>query len=215
MYSVVDLIKKGIMTGKFLPGQRLNEIELAKEFGVSRTPVREALRELVANGLLEYERRKGIRVKRYTLAEIRQVYEVWSELEAIAARLAATRRDDVGLAKLRDNLNEQRKMVLNGNMDWKYIELNDGFHLIIVQMTQNQFFYRVLRNIRELVRLYRLGSVGCLGRLKESFEEHMRIYEAIRDRDPEAAYNMAFVHVRNAFAYIEKREEVQELGRAL
>lgn len=207
MKDVAELIKRGIMMGKFLPGQRLNEADLAMEFGVSRTPVREALRELVASGLLEYERHKGIRVKRYTLSEIRHIYEVWSELEAISARLAASRIDELSLKEIERVLRKQEGIVMRGEMSWDYIELNDEFHLIIARSTGNPYLFKMLSNMRELMRLYRLGSPGCLGRLGESFEEHKRIFEAIKNRDPEEAYASAFTHVRNAFAYIERRGE--------
>lgn len=213
--DVAELIKRGIMTGKFLPGQRLNEVDLASEFGVSRTPVREALRELVAAGLLEYEKHRGIRVKRYTLSEIRHIYEIWSELEAIAARLAASRIDGVSLDEIEKVLEKQRKLVLQGEMSWRYIELNDEFHLIIARSTGNPFLLKMLSNMRELMRLYRLGSPGCLGRLRDSFEEHQRIFEAIKNRDPEGAYASAFTHVRNAFAYLEKYGESEGVARAL
>ncbi|MCS7233517.1 MAG: GntR family transcriptional regulator [Synergistetes bacterium] len=213
--DVVELIKRGIMTGKFLPGQRLNEADLASEFGVSRTPVREALRELVASGLLEYEKHKGIRVKRYTISEVRHIYEIWSELEAIAARLAASRVDEATLNELQRILEKQKKLVLQEEISWRYIELNDEFHLVIARSTQNPFLYKMLSNMRELMRLYRLGSPGCLGRLRDSFEEHYRIFEAIRNRDPEGAYASAFTHVRNAFAYLEKYVESEGVARAL
>ncbi|MBC7331234.1 MAG: GntR family transcriptional regulator [Synergistetes bacterium] len=215
MKDIAELIKRGIIMGKFLPGQRLNEADLAVEFGVSRTPVREALRELVACGLLEYEKHKGIRVKRYTLSEIRYIYEVWSELEAIAARLSASRIDEASLRRMKDVLDKQERLVRLGEINWDYIELNDEFHLVIASSTQNPYLLKMLSNMRELMRLYRLGSPGCLGRLKDSFEEHKRIFEAIKNRDPEGAYASAFTHVRNAFAYLENRG-VSEIGvRAL
>lgn len=215
MKDLAELIKSGIMSGRFLPGQRLSEAELAAEFGVSRTPVREALRELVSAGLLEYERHKGIRVKRYTLSEIKHIYEVWSELEAIAARLSASRRDEASLREIEEVLRKQERLVVHDEISWRYIELNDKFHLIIARSTGNPFLLKMLSSMRELMRLYRLGSPGCLGRLKDSFEEHTRIFEAIRNRDPEGAYASAFTHVRNAFAYLERYGEGEMNVRAL
>lgn len=134
---IISAIRLGVTEGLLVPGQRLVEADLTRRFGVSRGPVREALRRLVAEGLLTHERNKGISVRQLTRKEISDLYKIRERLQALAARLAA---ENIGKEGRKAVLREMRAEAMKASKasDWhRYFDLNDRCHAVIVEMSDN------------------------------------------------------------------------------
>lgn len=186
---VVDVVRErlraAILAGELAPGTRLSVPELARHLQVSRSPVREAVLRLVAEGLaVEYSRR-GVEVARLALADLLELYEVRGALESVAAGLAAERMTGPDLAALRGVLDAQGAAA---TLDPRgFCELGVRFHEIIVQTCGNA---RLARHAEQLAREMRLAAPLMLetpAHLRRSHEEHRAIEHALRQRDGPAA----------------------------
>jgi DNA-binding GntR family transcriptional regulator len=204
-------IRSRILTGEIEVGSRLRQERLAAEFGVSRTPIREALRKLQASGIVEVEPNRGAIVRGATAREIREAYEVRAELEGLAAELATTRIDDAQLQEL--HAAQQlfgrsiAKLVAGGvanggsnDANGEWTRANDMFHGVIQEAAANK---RLAGIVRELHRAFPRGLTwAALSRssrlLEQNVEEHHAILEAIEVRDAVEARRCMVEHVRHA-----------------
>ena len=172
---VCEHIRDAIINGVFAPGERLMEIQMADEMGVSRTPVREAIRKLEMEGFVVMLPRRGTYVSNMSIRDINDVYEIRISLDTLAAGLAAERISDEELEEL------QRLLVKVGNA----IEEND--------MAKN-----IINNLREQITVIRGVSMRYPGRLKDTQEEHRRLVESIAARNVEKSQEAARIHLENA-----------------
>jgi DNA-binding GntR family transcriptional regulator len=183
-----------IVAGRLLPGVRLDEQELATRFGVSRTPVREALRQLAAEGLAEARPRRGVVVSFPTPERLAEMFEVMAELEAACARFAALRMtvqerrsldalhvEGAGLVRLSDLLG--------------YEALNLEFHQAIYRGSHNVFLEQTALSVRSRLMPFRRAQFRVLGRLASSHAEHALVVEAIQRGDGECAYRAMRAHM--------------------
>jgi DNA-binding GntR family transcriptional regulator len=212
-----------VLAGEFASGERLRQESLASEFGVSRTPVREALRKLQAGGVVELEPNRGAVVRGPTAREVREAYEVRAELEGLAAELAATRIRDDDLRRLRDaqalfgrsvkTLLQWKRRHESGPPPEKahreWIDGNDLFHLAILEASGNERLRSTLADLhtsfpRDLTWIV-LGESSHL--LEENVAQHARILDAIERREPEAARRLMAEHIRNAGDLVTRRFE--------
>jgi DNA-binding GntR family transcriptional regulator len=215
-------IQARVLSGEFASGSRLRQESLATEFGVSRTPVREALRKLQAAGIIQLEPRRGARVRGPSAREVREAYEVRAELEGLAAALASTRIRDDELRRLREAqaLFEESSARLRSwkeraqgspppqaHADW--IRGNDLFHLVILEAAGNQRLAATLTDLhqsypRDLTWIV-LGESSHL--LEENVAQHAAVLEAIEARDAEEARQRMVDHVLRAGDLVVRRFE--------
>ena len=189
-------IRDQILAGELTGGQRLREDDLATMIGVSRTPIREALRSLVAEGLLRYERNRGVSVESWTLKDLEEVYELRAILEPHAASLAAKsgELDINNLAQLADEMDDA---VAQRRPDVALItEINNRFHNTIAIGSANQRLQMVLNSIVQVPTVRRTFALYSPDDLKRSAAHHREIYEALRTGDPVWAESVMRAHMR-------------------
>jgi DNA-binding GntR family transcriptional regulator len=188
------ILEEEIASGMLQPGTRLEEVALAERFGVSRTPIREALRLLSASGLIELRPRRGAVVASLSTDRILEMFEVMAEMEATSARLAATRMTQKERVALQQQHLVCGKVGATGDGD-DYYEQNARFHDLIYRGAHNQFLYDEVRRLRRRLQPYRRLQLRLQGRIEASFDEHTDITEAIVARDVQAAAEAMRRHV--------------------
>ncbi len=202
--SVYQKLRDHIVFGHLQPGERLAEKQLAAQMGVSRTPVREAIFRLEREGLIQVLPRQGAMVRRLSLEEARQVYEVRALLEGLAAQLAARNRPADTLAELRQVLDASRQ-VMAAQDTRELIRHNNRFHDLIVEMAGNQVLHTILSQLRSQVNLLRITLWSVFpGRSEQTLAEHESIYAALAAGDEEGAQAAAQAHIANSWAVLHK-----------
>lgn len=216
--SLVDIvaarIEDAIINGTLEPGSRLSEQALASSLGVSRGPLREAIRRLEGRKLLERTPNIGVRVAELSLADLNELLQVREAMEGLACALAATNMSDADIAHLRELLktHEKQKSVREGT--GYYQESKDyDFHFRIVTGSGNQrLIQMLLGDLYYLLRVYRYRSSTKPGRAKQALKEHKAIVAALAKRDPEAAEQAMRAHLRNARRYVEAQLAAEQTG---
>lgn len=194
---VFESLREAIITGKLGPSERLMEIQLAEEMGVSRTPVREAIRKLELEGLVVMIPRKGAYVAGLSIRDITDVFEIRRALEGLAAELAAERSTDGELEEMERFLVKISEEIEQGDLP-KVIETDTDFHTLIYKASRNTRLSQIINNLREQIQRSRTTSLSYPGRMKIALEEHRKMVEAISSRDGELARNLAQEHIENA-----------------
>jgi len=190
-------IRGDILEGRFKPGERLVEDRLSAELGVSRVPVREALRGLSMEGLVRLEPNRGATVIEVTPELVRELVEVRTLLEALNARLAARRHDPKIVALLQDTLRRGNEAAQSGTSE-ELARLNAEFHERLAEASRNSVLSDIMRSLRERTSL--AFSINGRARAREDWREHAGILAAVIDGDEEMAALLASRHVRNAAA---------------
>jgi DNA-binding GntR family transcriptional regulator len=180
--KIREMIRKGVL----IRGQRIIEAELCEQIGVSRTPLREALRVLESEGLVELFPHKGVHIRQPSMNEIQEMFEVMGVLEGTCARLAAQRMTAAGWRKI-ERLHRKLETHYAAGDREKYIVANNLFHALVQELAGNRVLDDIVRRLREKVALYRHQQIYENRRLDESMGEHRDILEALRRRDPHAA----------------------------
>jgi DNA-binding GntR family transcriptional regulator len=183
-----------IVRGVLAPGASLDETEIAKRFNVSRTPVREALRQLVASGLVEARAHRGAVVARPSLERLTGMFEAMAELEALCAGLAAQRMTPVERQRLEAIHEELRHLSHAGNPE-RFHEVNERFHNAIYAGAHNAYIAEITLATRVRVQPFRRAQFRNLGRLAKSHAEHDRVVVAILRGDKVGAANAMRAHI--------------------
>lgn len=195
--TVAEAIRTAILSGHFKPGERLIEDRLAEEFAVSRNPIREAIRMLASEGLIEVTARRGAMVASLSPQEAEELLEVRATLEAANARLAARRRDPVVLRQLEAILAHGTEAIAAGRVA-ELPKLNDDFHSGLARAGHNRVLSDMMRTLRDrsapLFRGYGLDFA------RATWDEHAGILTAVIAGDTELAPLLAYRHVLNAGA---------------
>jgi DNA-binding GntR family transcriptional regulator len=189
-----EQIEERIVVGEYAPGYRLDEVEIAKAFGVSRTPIREALIQLASAGLVESRPRRGSVVAEVTPRRLQEMFEVMAELEAFCARLAAARATDQERQAL-VSAHEACQRALKVKDPDAFYRLNEKFHLALYAACGNAFLTEQATQLQRRVRPYRRLQLRLPGRLKSAFGEHAEVVDAIVRRDSAAAAAKVRAHV--------------------
>jgi DNA-binding GntR family transcriptional regulator len=204
---VAERIEAAIISGQLEPGSRLSEQGLAASLGVSRGPLREAIRRLEGRKLLERTPNIGVRVAALSLKDLNEVLQVREALEGMACRLAAQNMTDSEIAELKGLLgkHEQQKSVREGK--GYYQESKDfDFHFRIVTGSRNERLSQILLgDLYYLLRVYRYKSSTKPGRAMEALKEHKAIVSALERHDADAAEQSMREHLRNARRYVEEQ----------
>ncbi|MBD5543217.1 MAG: GntR family transcriptional regulator [Lachnospiraceae bacterium] len=201
---VFKTLRQGILTGELKPGERLMEIHLANRLGVSRTPIREAIRKLELEGLVTMIPRRGAEVAQITEKNLQDVLEVRRELDAFAAKLACQRMDEEQRAELKEAAAAFEKAV--ETKDATVIAKADvAFHDIILKSAGNDRLSQLVNNLAEQVYRYRFEYVKDKTSHNRLIEEHRNIYNSIVERDEEAAAAAVGMHVDNQEKFIKEQ----------
>jgi DNA-binding GntR family transcriptional regulator len=181
-----ERLAQEIMDGRLLPGTRLEEVFLAARFGVSRTPVREALRHLAATGLVQKRPHRGVVVTSITRVQLEQMFEAMAELEAVAARLAALRMSAAEYRALRQ-MHEQSIELVRRADHRGYEAFNRAFHARLYDGSHNDEIVALTRSMRRRVAPFRRAQFLVPGRLAASFSEHAQVVEHVLAGEGDAA----------------------------
>lgn len=194
---VFDSLREAIIQGHLKPGERLMEMQLAEEMGVSRTPVREAIRKLELEGFVVMIPRKGAYVSSISVKDIVDVFEVRAALEGLAAGLAAERITDEELDKLERLLVRITEISDKDELE-DVVDIDTEFHDLIYRACRNERLVQIITHLREQIQRFRTTSLAQPGRLRDALSEHRLIVEAISDRNIETAQALAREHIDNA-----------------
>lgn len=191
---IAEALEQLIFDGTFADGDRLDEVQLAERFDVSRTPVREALQRLALSGLVEAIPRRGVFVRQPGPVELIEMFEVMAELEAVCARLAATRISDAALRELHRTNERCNAAVAAQDADGYYRE-NERFHAILYRQSGNEFLEQECHRLHKRLQPFRRMQLRLRGRLKQSMGEHEGIVAALEAGDGDTAASAIRGHV--------------------
>ncbi len=190
-----------IIMGRLAPGVRLDEASLAKRFGVSRTPVREALGQLAVMGLVEGRPHRGVHVTSISSARMGQLFELMAEYEGACARMSAKRMSPSERRHL-ETIHEDSREAMRTGDEASYGRANDAFHEALYAGSHNDFLSDAARTTKQRLSPFRTAQFRQVGRLHRSFEEHGRVVEAILrgdQNDAEATIRDHVLYVNEAF----------------
>lgn len=192
---VYEELRMLIMTGQIKPGTRMMEIELAEGMGVSRTPVREAIRQLEKDNLVTIEPRRGAYVSDISAVDLEDMLIVREPLEGLATYLAAQNMSDEDIEVVR-KVNEQYEAALENKDTEQMIQSDTKFHNLITQGSGNQYLINILLELQEQVLRFRYIYFKSAKRAEEVVKEHRAILESISSRNAEAAENYCKEHIK-------------------
>ncbi len=189
-----EMLEREIVSGKIRAGERLEELDIANRFGVSRTPVREALMMLEAINLIERRPRKGAVVKGITLKRLLQMLEALAELEAVAGKLAARRGGTSEIAEIGAALQALEETEYRSNPD-AYYTANIRFHRAIYTASANNELMAMTEELAERMEPFLRTQHHSTGWIEKSRREHREILKAIESKDADAAHDLLLEHV--------------------
>ena len=193
---VFNTLRQGILTGELKPGERLMEIHLANKLGVSRTPIREAIRKLELEGLVTMIPRRGAEVAQITEKSLRDVLEVRRALDALSVELACDRINDEELAALGKACESFEKAVSTGDPK-KIAQADVEFHNIIVKAAGNTRLVQLINNLSEQMYRYRFEYIKDVSTHEQLIAEHRILVDCIRNKDKATAAKTAKLHIDN------------------
>uniref|UniRef100_UPI0040574006 GntR family transcriptional regulator n=1 Tax=Agathobacter sp. TaxID=2021311 RepID=UPI0040574006 len=193
---VFNTLREAILKGDLKPGERLMELQLAAKLGVSRTPIREAIRMLEQEGLAVTTPRKGAEVAKMTLKDMEDVLEIRASLDELASQVASERITEEQLVRLKERKQDFEISLKSGNV--KLIaEADVKFHDVIYEATNNPKLVSMLNNLREQIYRYRIEYLKETENYPTLIKEHEVIYQSLLARDKNAALKATIVHVEN------------------
>jgi len=198
---VFENLRGAIVEGKLKPGQRLMEVQLAEQLGVSRTPVREAIRKLELEGLVVMLPRKGAYVANMSLKDVIDVLEIRASLEGLAASLSAERITDEDINTLETIVEEFENNVDESNVE-ALLKKDVEFHECIFKSTNNEKLHQLINSLWEQVYRFRVTYVSDYDSTVNIVEEHKMILDAIKRGDSEMAKKYAMEHIQKAENFI-------------
>ena len=192
--EVAELLRQRIFARELEPGSWIDELRIAEELGISRTPLREALKVLAAEGLVTMKVRRGAYVTEVSEKDLRDVYHLLALLESDAARVVAERATDAQLAALQTQHNDLEAAV--GDRD-RFFEINEAFHQQLLILSDNKWRSQMVADLRKVMKLNRHHSLFKSGRIEQSLAEHQGIVQALLARQPELAAQRMSAHFTN------------------
>ena len=198
--QIKDRLLQEIMAGGYAPGSRIVETRVARELGTSQAPVREALRDLEALGVIEISAFRGARVRHPSKAELLEAYEIRAELESLGARLAQPRMSGADFEELQGYVEEMQRAADAGDTHAEAVA-DVAFHARVIQISNNHTLERIWRHLEPLSRTYITLQVPGVNR-RHIANLHVPILEALRSGDPkltDAAYHTHFEQAGNMF----------------
>ncbi|WP_394234759.1 GntR family transcriptional regulator [Niallia oryzisoli] len=198
--QVYEYLHSKIVNGEIQPGERIVEESIAKETGISRSPIREAIRRLDSVGLVSVSPRGGVRVYRPTFSDFKYLYECRLSLESTAAHYAAIRINPIQKEQLSNLMNEMQQAVSKQEVD-HLRSLSTHFHNLIVQLSGNPYLDKMMKHLISHLTFYRNAVLNIPKRLEEGSDEHQAIGEAIIAQDPKAAEELMKLHIERDYQF--------------
>ncbi len=180
--KILETIREAILKGTLKPGEKVAEPELAERFGISRTPIREAFRQLESEGYLTVIPRKGAVVAALSEQDVQEFYAIKSTLEGYAAELAASRLSEKELEKL-ETINERLKQLAEEGDVKAFFRVHNEFHDLFVKAAGNSKLHELIQHLGMKFNRLRMASLSVEGRMGISVAEHERLIEAFRNQD--------------------------------
>lgn len=195
---VFNKLREDILSGKYQEHEELKEVAIGEELGVSRTPVREAFRQLELEGLIQIVPNKGAYVTGITAKDVKDIYMIRSYLEGMCARLVTEKIADEQLDELEENVYLASYHASKGHME-QMAELDNRFHHILYEACDSKMLQKLLQDFHEYVMRIRKKTLSTKERGIASNEEHRQIMEAIKAKNADEAERLANLHMNNAY----------------
>jgi DNA-binding GntR family transcriptional regulator len=192
--EVAELLRQRIFNRELTPGSWIDELKLAEEYGISRTPLREALKVLATEGLVTMKVRRGAYVTEISDSDLADVYHLLALLESDAAEVVATKATELQLRELEGLHQELEKAIDNRE---RFFEINEAFHMRMLEIANNRWRDQMVADLRKVMKLNRHNSLLKSGRLEESLAEHRAIMAALLARDASASARCMREHFRS------------------
>lgn len=192
--EVAELLRQRIYKRELEPGSWIDELKLAEEYGISRTPLREALKVLAAEGLVTMKVRRGAYVTEVSERDLAEVYHLLSLLESDAAGVVAAQATDAQLAELQALHAELETAVADRD---RFFAINERFHMRLLEIAGNRWRNQMVADLRKVMKLNRQHSLLKSGRIEESLAEHRAVMEALAKRDASSAVKRMQEHFAN------------------
>jgi DNA-binding GntR family transcriptional regulator len=195
--DVAELLRQRIFSRELQPGGWIDELKLAEQYGISRTPLREALKVLATEGLVTMKVRRGAYVTEVNDKDLRDVFHLMAVLEADAASAVAQIATDKQLQEL-DALHQQLEKAAKDRKDHiKFFTINEAFHIRLLEIADNKWACQMVADLRKVMKLNRAQSLLKSGRIEESLAEHSTIMDALKKRDAVAAQTAMRAHIES------------------
>jgi DNA-binding GntR family transcriptional regulator len=204
--EIANNLRELIMSGELQEGDKIKEDALCNSMGISKTPLREALRVLSVEGLIKLVPNRGSFVSTPTFEEIREMFDVMSVLEGICARAAAEKmsaKDLTTLEKLHNKLEKNFKR----KAQREYIRINNQYHAFVQELAGNRTLNQIVNGLRQKILLYRYQSLNLPARFEQSIQEHRELIEAFRKKDSKKAETLMRRHLKTQCDALEKLAE--------
>jgi DNA-binding GntR family transcriptional regulator len=193
--EIANNLREMIMSGELREGDKIKENELCDMMGISKTPLREALRVLSAEGLIRLIPNRGSYVTTPTFEEIKEMFDVMVALEGVCARTAVEKMSDQDFIKL-ENLHQKLEKNFERKDQKEYIRQNNLYHAFVQELAGNKTLNQIVNGLRQKILLYRFQSLNLPGRFEQSIEEHRILLTAFRNRNPKKAENLMKSHLK-------------------
>ncbi len=194
---IFERIRDDILYGKYEKGEKIVEAKLAEEFNVSRTPVREALKQLELDDLVENIPNRGVVVKGISKQDIVDIFTIRLAIEGIAVEWAIERMDQEDMQKIKEIYELMEFYTFKKDVK-KFAELNTKFHEAIYKATKSRYLENVLKNYQVFMKVVRYKSLEKPGRLEGALNEHKRIVDALMEKDVDRAKDVVIEHVKHS-----------------
>lgn len=192
--QVAELLRQRIFNRDLAPGSWIDELKIAEEFGISRTPLREALKVLATEGLITMKPRRGSYVTEVSEQDLRDVYHLLALLESDAAAVVAAEATDAQIEALFDLHRQLEQSVADAE---QFFKINEQFHMALLATANNRWRNQVVEDLRKVMKLNRHQSLLKTGRIDDSLHEHAAIMQALKARQPEQARQLMQAHFDN------------------
>ncbi|MEG0922759.1 MAG: GntR family transcriptional regulator [Comamonas sp.] len=192
--EVAEHLRQRIFAHQLVPGSWIDELKIAEEFGISRTPLREALKVLATEGLVTMKLRRGAYVTEVSQKDLLQVYHLLSLLESDASAELAKTASDAQISELQTLHDALEASVDNRD---EFFIANERFHMRVLEMLDNKWLSQMVADLRKVMKLNRHNSLFKSGRVEESLQEHRELMQALAARDADMAQRCVKLHFRN------------------
>ena len=192
--EVAELLRQRIFARELEAGSWIDELRIAQALGISRTPLREALKVLAAEGLVTMKVRRGAYVTEVSEKDLRDVYHLMALLESDAARIVASTANEAQIAQIKALQKELEEAVTPRD---RFFAINEAFHMYLLQIADNRWRDQMVADLRKVMKLNRHHSLLKEGRLEQSLAEHKEIVQALLSRQPELAAQKMSTHFMN------------------
>jgi len=200
--QIADMLREMIMTGDLKEGDKINENKLCSSIGVSKTPLREALRVLSVEGLIELVPNRGAFVTQPEFNEIREMFDVMILLEGFCARTACEKMTPEDFSNL-EKLHERLEHKFEKEDQKGYIQINNQYHSFVQELAGNRSLNQIIDGLRKRILLYRFQSLNAQGRMADSIQEHRELLEVFRRHEHQKAEILMQLHLKKQLTALE------------